>query len=75
MEKYEDFFSTDFEDTLAARFDVDEQGLCRSIKRTVYPKKGKTPNGSWFTIINNDDDKFRQGIRVEECEWVECHDS
>lgn len=68
LEKFELFFGTEFDDMVSSRFNADEQGFCRSRKRTVFPKKGKTPNGSWLTIINNDDDRYRQGIVVEECE-------
>ena len=68
LDKFELFFGNEFEDTLGLRFDSDEQGLCRSRRRTVFPKTAKTPNGSWLTIINNDDDRYRQGIVIEECE-------
>lgn len=68
LEKFELFFGSEFEDTVGLRFDADEQGLCRSRKRTIFPQSAKNPNGLWLTIINNEDDSFVQGIVVEECE-------
>jgi hypothetical protein len=68
LEKFDILFGTEFEEQVGLRFDADEQGLCRSRRRTVFPKLGKTPNGSWLTIVNNDDDRYRQGVVVEECE-------
>ncbi|CAG9809524.1 unnamed protein product [Chironomus riparius] len=68
LDKFELFFGNEYEETLGLRFDSDEQGLCTSKRRTIFPKLGKTPNGSWLPIINNDDDKYRQGIVIEECE-------
>jgi hypothetical protein len=67
LEKFEHLFVDDFFDTLALRFDEDEQGLCQSRKRLIHPKRGVTAQGSWLTIVNNDDTKYRQGILVEEC--------
>lgn len=66
LDKFEHLFGDDFIDTISVRFDADEQGLCQSRRRLIYPKKGLTAAGSWLTIVNNDD-KYRQGILVEEC--------
>ncbi|XP_070490478.1 protein spaetzle isoform X2 [Chironomus tepperi] len=67
LDKFELFFGSEYEETLGLRFDADEEGLCSSRRRTIFPKTAMTWNGSWLTIINNDDDKYRQGIVVEEC--------
>lgn len=68
LEKFDFLFGTEFQEVLGARFDADEEGLCRSRKRTVFPQSGQTPDGSWLVIVNNDDDRYRQGVVVEECE-------
>lgn len=67
LDKFEHLFGDDFVETLDLRFDSDEVGLCSSRKRMTYPKRGMTPNGNWLTIVNNDDDHYRQGILIEEC--------
>jgi hypothetical protein len=58
LEKFEHLFGDDYIDSVALRFDADEQGLCQSKRRLIHPKKGVTAIGSWLTIIN--DDKYRQ---------------
>lgn len=67
LQKFEYLFGDDFVDTLALRFDSDESGLCQSRRRLVHPKRGKTVQNTWLTIIN-DDDKYRQGVTIEECQ-------
>lgn len=66
LDKFEHLFGDDFVDNIALRFDADEQGLCQSRRRLIYPKKAMTSSGTWLTIVNNDD-MYRQGILVEEC--------
>lgn len=68
LQKYEYLFGDDFVDTIELRFDSDESGLCQSRRRLIHPKRGQTRQNTWLTIIN--DDKYRQGITVEECQWV-----
>lgn len=68
LEKFEHLFGDDYIELLDLRFDADEQGLCSSRKRLIHPKRGMTSNGTWLTIVNNDDDRYRQGILVEECD-------
>lgn len=66
LDKFEHLFGDDFIDNFAVRFDPDESGLCSSRKRLIHPKKGQTVQNTWLTIIN-DDNKYRQGVLVEEC--------
>ncbi|XP_066261578.1 protein spaetzle-like isoform X2 [Euwallacea similis] len=48
--------------------DEDETFVCRSIKKTIFPKMGETKNNKWKFIINQDDENgFVQGIQVELC--------
>lgn len=67
LEKFEHLFGDDFVEVVSVRngFD-DEVGLCSSRRRIIHPTKGKTRNGDWLVIVNNDD-RYRQGILVEEC--------
>lgn len=67
LQKYEYLFGDDFVDTLALRFDADESGLCQSRRRLIHPKRGKNLDNVWMTIIN-DDNKYTQGITIEECQ-------
>ena len=66
LDKYKHLFGDDFVDHFALRFDSDESGLCHSSKRLIHPKKGQTVQNTWLTIIN-DDNKYRQGVLIEEC--------
>ncbi|XP_066148880.1 protein spaetzle-like isoform X2 [Euwallacea fornicatus] len=46
----------------------DETFVCRSIKKTIFPKMGENKNNKWKFIINqNDENGFVQGIQVELC--------
>jgi Spaetzle len=67
LHKYEYLFGDDFIDTLALRFDSDESGLCESRRRLIHPKRGQTVQNTWLTIVN-DDNKYRQGVTIEECQ-------
>ncbi|XP_039493715.1 protein spaetzle isoform X12 [Drosophila santomea] len=62
------FFGNDFQPTdVGSRFgDADERFLCRSIRRTIQPKKGIKADNTWEYIINTDE--FKQSIQIEECE-------
>lgn len=66
LDKYEHLFVDDFVDNFSVRFDADESGLCQSRKRLIHPKKGQTVQNTWLTIVN-DDNKYRQGVLIEEC--------
>lgn len=66
LEKFEHLFGDDLFENFAVRFDADESGLCQSRKRIIHPKKGQTVQNTWLTIIN-DDNKYRQGVLIEEC--------
>ncbi|XP_044756806.1 protein spaetzle-like isoform X2 [Coccinella septempunctata] len=41
--------------------------LCPSVERTVFPKVGKNKNNKWKYIINQAEDGYIQGVRVETC--------
>ncbi|EDW98554.2 protein spaetzle isoform X2 [Drosophila yakuba] len=62
------FFGNDFQPTdVGSRFgDADERFLCRSIRRTIQPKKGIKADNTWEFIINTDE--YKQSIQIEECE-------
>jgi protein spaetzle len=67
LEKFEHLFGDDFIENFSVRFnDDDESGLCQSRKRLIHPKKGQTVQNTWLTIVN-DDNKYRQGVLIEEC--------
>lgn len=66
LDRYEHLFGDDYIDHFAVRFDADESGLCQSRKRLIHPKRGQTIQNNWLTIIN-DDNKYRQGVLIEEC--------
>lgn len=66
LRKFEYLFGEDFEDTVALRFDADEEGLCHSRRRLIYPQRGQTKHNTWLTIVNNGD-HYKQGIQIEEC--------
>jgi len=66
LDKFEHLFGDDLVENFAVRFDADESGLCQSRKRLIHPKKGQTVQNTWLTIIN-DDDKYKQGVLIEEC--------
>lgn len=67
LEKFEHLFGSDIDDSFALRFDADETGLCESRRTVIYPQRGMTSQGTWLTIINNDDGKLVQGVLVEQC--------
>ncbi|KAL3276965.1 hypothetical protein HHI36_012330 [Cryptolaemus montrouzieri] len=41
--------------------------LCPSVERTIFPKIGKNKNNKWKYIINQEEDGYIQGVRVETC--------
>ncbi|XP_017849771.1 protein spaetzle isoform X2 [Drosophila busckii] len=45
---------------------TDEQYLCKSHVRILYPKLGQKLDSSWQLIVNTDE--FKQGILIEECD-------
>lgn len=66
LEKFQYFFGDDFVDNVSLRFDNDENGLCGSRRRLIYPQRGKNAHDIDRVIINQDG-RYRQGISVEEC--------
>ncbi|ENN81604.1 hypothetical protein YQE_02012, partial [Dendroctonus ponderosae] len=48
--------------------DEDEKFVCRSLKKTIFPKMAETKSNKWKFVINQgDEDGFVQGIQVEIC--------
>lgn len=45
----------------------EEKFICKSIERTIYPKVGMTKNNKWKYIINQNQEGYIQGVRVETC--------
>ncbi|XP_045468642.1 protein spaetzle-like isoform X2 [Harmonia axyridis] len=70
-ESLREFFGKDEE----APFIVNRHGgleesvnyLCPAVERTVFPKIGKNKNNKWKYIINQGEDGYIQGVRVETC--------
>lgn len=71
--RFANFFSDEQQPTeVGLRINDDEQYLCNSHVRLLYPKSGLRVDSTWQYIVNTDD--FKQGILIEECEWVEWSD-
>lgn len=47
--------------------DPGEKFICDSIERTVFPKVGKTKSNEWKYIVNQGEEGYIQGVRVETC--------
>lgn len=45
----------------------EEKFMCKSVEQTIYPKAGMTKNNKWKYIINQNQDGYIQGVRVENC--------
>lgn len=51
---------------ISERFDPgEEEVLCKSEEKLIYPKLAKSNNDTWLYIINHNE--YRQGIRIEMC--------
>lgn len=66
--EYDDAFSSDLTtNDVVFRIDVmDEDYLCDSFEKVIYPTSGKRKDGAELYIFNTDD--HRQGIRVSLCQ-------
>jgi len=65
--RFANFFSDEPQPTdVGLRINDDEQYLCSSHVRYLYPKLGQRLDLSWQYIVNTDE--FKQGILIEECE-------
>ncbi|XP_049821104.1 protein spaetzle-like [Aethina tumida] len=64
---YKALFGEEEESEFITRRDEEETFLCKSKVETIFPKVGKNINNEWRFIINQKDDGFVQGIRVETC--------
>ncbi|XP_050533305.1 uncharacterized protein LOC126901109 [Daktulosphaira vitifoliae] len=67
-------FGVDAINDLETRFSMnvgnEPQPICGSLEQIVFPEAGLTKNDEWRFIVqgpNNDNNNFRQGIRVEKC--------
>lgn len=68
VKKYEGLFGDDLVSSLniSERFDPgEEEVLCKSEEKLIYPKLAKSNNDTWLYIINHNE--YRQGIRIEMC--------
>lgn len=67
--KYEELFGVDLvmPDMILNRYDGfdEEESLCRSQERLIYPQAGLTQDNTWMYIINQKN--YTQGVRVDEC--------
>lgn len=65
--RFANFFSDEPQPTdVNLRINDDEQYLCNSHVRLLYPKSGLKVDSTWQYIVNTED--FKQGILIEECE-------
>ncbi|KAK5649213.1 hypothetical protein RI129_000242 [Pyrocoelia pectoralis] len=62
------FFGVD-EGTIEHRIgDLDDNFICASIEKTIFPKAGKNKYNKWKYIINQGDQEgYVQGVRIETC--------
>lgn len=45
----------------------EDRFVCGYLERVIFPKVGKNKNKKWKYIINQEDDGFIQGVRIETC--------
>lgn len=66
--EYDDAFSSDLttNDVVFRIGTIDEDYLCDSFEKVIYPTSGKGKNGTEQYIFNTDD--HRQGVRVSLCQ-------
>lgn len=66
--EYDDAFSSDLTtNDVVFRIDaIDEDYLCDSFEKVIYPTSGKRKDGTELYIFNTDD--HRQGVRVSLCQ-------
>lgn len=57
----------DEENNLVERGRNSERFICASISKVIYPQGGKNKKNQWRLIVNQGEDGYMQGIRVEEC--------
>lgn len=65
---YDLFFGADdAEEDLVERHGNSERFVCASVSRVIYPQGAKNTKNEWKFIVNQVDEGYVQGIRVEEC--------
>lgn len=67
---YDIFFESDYDkkdDDLIERIQGSDRFVCAGITRTIFPQAGKNLKNEWKFIINQVEDGYIQGIRIEEC--------
>lgn len=66
---YDMFFGEyeDEEDDLVERGRGSERFVCGAISKVIYPQGGKNRRNEWKLIVNQGEDGYIQGIRIEEC--------
>lgn len=65
---YDLFFGEDdAEEDLVERNGNSEKFVCASVSRVIYPQGAKNTKNEWKFIVNQVDEGYIQGIRVEEC--------
>lgn len=72
--KYKGFFEDDDDEStplvnISQRFDnTDEESLCHSQEKIIYPKYSENKNGNWLYVVNTP--KFKQAVTIELCTYV-----
>ncbi|KAG5885339.1 hypothetical protein JTB14_014358 [Gonioctena quinquepunctata] len=51
----------------SSRDDEEDIFVCSSISKTIFPKIGKNKHNKWKLIVNQKEDGYVQGVRVELC--------
>ncbi|CAH1180248.1 unnamed protein product [Phaedon cochleariae] len=54
-------------DEVAGRDGSGESFVCGSVDNTIFPKIGVNKNNKWKFIINQEEDGYVQGVRIELC--------
>lgn len=65
FEGYRSYFG--IENDLVGRFSGSNRKLCDSYTRVIFPQAGINQNNEWRFIVNQIEDGYMQGIKIEEC--------
>lgn len=55
------------EEEVVERFGDVERFICASINKVIFPQGAKNTKNEWKFIVNQMDEGYIQGVRVEEC--------
>lgn len=65
---YREFWGNDEVSDVVERDGMEDNFVCPSLQRTIFPNIAKNKNSKWKYIVNQPEGDYKQGIRIETCQ-------